>query len=202
MDVLIALGTSAAWGYGFALIFAGYSEAETNQPNYHMMVMEHAHNFEISSVLLTVILLGKMIETISKKRTVDRLTKLASLKVTQANLIEPNIKQKKGIEPISLDAKSRVVGVELLQVGDFVKVMPGAGVPVDGIVVFGSGICDESMLTGESKPVNKEISASVYGGSILQVGSLIIKVTKTSENSSLSQIMKLVESAQNAKAPI
>lgn len=74
--------------------------------------------------------------------------------------------------------------------------------PVDGIVLFGKGICNESMLTGESRPIIKEIGCKVYGGSILIQGNIIMKVTKTAENSSINQIIKLVENAQNARAPI
>lgn len=74
--------------------------------------------------------------------------------------------------------------------------------PVDGLVVFGKGICNEAMLTGESRPVVKEIGAQMFGGSILLQGNIIMKVTKTAENSSINQIIKLVEGAQNARAPI
>lgn len=72
---------------------------------------------------------------------------------------------------------------------------PGSGVAADGIVIYGKGICNEAMLTGESRPINKEIGASIYGGSILTQGNIIVKVTKTAENSSINQIIKLVENA-------
>ena len=89
MDVLIALGTTAAWLYAFVLLFVGYSkEDRSNEEDYMMAVKEHSHMFEISSVLITIILLGKFLESISKKKTVDKLSQLASLKVTKANLIE------------------------------------------------------------------------------------------------------------------
>lgn len=127
-----------------------------------MSIMEHVHNFEISSVLITIILLGKYLETISKKRTVDKLSQLASLKVTKANLILKNPN-----EVLSLNSKDKETEVELLQVNDFVKVYPGAGIPVDGIVIFGKGITNEAMLTGESRPIHKDIGSLVFGGSIL-----------------------------------
>lgn len=85
---------------------------------------------------------------------------------------------------------------------DLIKVYPGGGVPIDGLVVFGKGICNEAMLTGEARPIIKEIGSKVFGGSTLLQGNIIVKVTKTSENSSINQIIKLVENAQNAKAPI
>lgn len=163
MDVLIMMGTSAAWFYGFAMIIIGYSPAEVaNMDTFMMKIQEHSHNFEISSVLITIILLGKYLESISKKKTVDKLAQLASLKVTKAQLID--LKQN---EPITFNAKEREIEVELVQVNDLIKLYPGMGVPVDGVVVFGKGICNEAMLTGESKPMLKDISSKLYGGSIL-----------------------------------
>lgn len=126
-------------------------------------------------------MLGKYIETISKKKTVDKLSQLASLKVTKAFLIETREN-----EAVSLDAKDREIEVELVQVNDLVKVYPGQGIPVDGIVVFGKGISNEAMLTGESLPVSKEIGSLMFGGSILLQGNIIMKVTKTAENSSIN----------------
>jgi Cu+-exporting ATPase len=110
MDVLIVLGTTSAWSYGIAMISKGYNAHEMHDMNmYKMSVMENAHNFEVSSALITIILLGKYIETISKKKTVDQLSKLASLKVTKANLIDvgPN-------EPVSLGSKDKEIAVELV----------------------------------------------------------------------------------------
>lgn len=122
----------------------------------------------------------------------DKLAQLASLKVTKANLVECA----SGKAPSSLaEVKDKEIDVELVQVNDFVKVYPGQGVPVDGVVVLGKGSCNESMLTGESRPVVKEVGSKMFGGSILNQGNVIMKVTRTSENSSLNQIIKLVENA-------
>lgn len=149
MDVLIALGTTAAWLYAFVLICIGYKPKDMMDKNmYKEMIEMHAHNFEISSVLITIILLGKYLESISKKKTVDKLSQLASLKVTKAFLI-----QSKENEYITLDAKDQEIEVELLQVNDLIKVYPGGGIPIDGVVLFGKGIVNESMLTGESRPI-------------------------------------------------
>lgn len=104
--------------------------------------------------------------------------------------------------PSSLDVSSKEIEVELVQVNDFVKVFPGSGIPVDGEVIVGKGLCNESMLTGESRAVPKDIGSKIFGGSILIQGNIIMKVSKTSENSSLNQIIKLVENAQNSRAPI
>lgn len=103
---------------------------------------------------------------------------------------------------MSLELKDKVIEVELLQINDLIKIYPGSGIPVDGIVLYGKGITNESMLTGESRPIHKDIGSTVFGGSILTQGNIIVKVKKTAENSSLNQIIKLVENAQNAKAPI
>lgn len=95
MDVLVVLGTTSAWAYGIFLILAGYHPrpdlatlSQAQHHEYRMQIQNHAHNFEISSALITIILIGKYIETLSKKRTVDKLAELASLKVTKANLVE------------------------------------------------------------------------------------------------------------------
>jgi Cu+-exporting ATPase len=138
---------------------------------YAMSAMEVAHNFEISSTLITIILLGKYIETFSKKKTVDKLAHLASLKVTKGQLVEVE-----DVSKLSLDSKDREVEVEYMQVGDFVKVYPGSGVPLDGVLVMGTGILNEAMLTGESRPCKKEIGDNVFGGTILTQGNIILKV--------------------------
>ena len=89
MDVLVSMSTTSAWLYGVALLLVGYDYEDIhNTMTYRMQVMEHAHNFEISSALITIILIGKYIETLSKKKTVDKLAELASLKVTKAMLVE------------------------------------------------------------------------------------------------------------------
>ena len=115
---------------------------------------------------------------------------MASLKVTKANLVEL-----KSNEALSLDCEAREIPVDLVQINDLLKVSPGQGVPVDGVLIYGRGFCNEAMLTGESKPIKKEIGAKVYGGSLLSQGTIIIRVIRTSENSSINQIIKLVENA-------
>ena len=112
----------------------------------HMRIHEHAHNFEISASLITVILLGKYLESFSKKQTVDKLSQLASLKATKAFLLENGKTAKLSDNGVETD-------VDLLAVGDFIKVNNGTIVPIDGMVVLGNGLCNESMLTGESRPV-------------------------------------------------
>jgi len=134
------------------------------------MTHQHAHNFEISASLITVILLGKFLEVLSKKQTVDKLSQLASLKVTRAVLLTDKI--------ASLTSKGIETDVDLLEIDDLVQVSNGQTIPVDGIIVLGTGLCNESMLTGESQPVKKEIGSKVFGGTMLTVGSLVVRVNK------------------------
>lgn len=104
--------------------------------------------------------------------------------------------------PPKLEKPGVETDVDLLCVGDFVKVQNGSIIPIDGTVVVGTGLANESMLTGESRPQHKEIGSKVYGGTLLFRGGIIIRVEKLAENAAINQIMKLVESAQSAKAPI
>lgn len=146
MDVLIVISTTAAWLYGLVLSLIGYSESEMRDVKaYTLMIHSHVHNWETSSVLILIVVLGKYIEAYSKMKTVAQLSRLAELKVTKAYLVRDTDQQK-----LSLSAKTSEVPVELLEVKDFVMVSPGGAVPTDGVVVLGRGMCNESMLTGES----------------------------------------------------
>jgi len=164
-----------------------------------MRVMDLVHNFEMSSTLLTIILLGKLLEAVSKRKTVAKLEQLSSLTITDAELLDQD--EEEFLEKKRAPKVERVA-VELLQVGDLVAIKIGAKVPVDGIVIEGKGTTDESMLTGESRQVVKEENSKVYGGSLLVQGNLVVRVLKSAEDSSLHQIMKMVEDAQSSKAPI
>lgn len=168
MDVLIVTGTTAAYAYGIILMFYGFPDKLVHYYNdkmkhkYHMMVHSHVHNFETSAVLILIVLIGKFIETYSKMKTIGQLSKLASLKVHRANLIQETDASK-----VDLTCTFREIQVELLNLKDFVLVQPGAAIPTDGVVIFGHGCTNESMLTGESRPQTKDIGKRVYGGSIL-----------------------------------
>ena len=194
MDVLICLSTTAAYSYGTFLSIAGLEKYEDDD-ELLLKIMEHAHNFETTCVLIMIVLIGKYIETYSKSKTVNRLSDLASLKVTTANLVEES-------KSLQLNCKYKTISIDLLQKKDFVIIFPGDTVPTDGEVILGRGTCNESMLTGEAAPVMKEIGGNVFGGSLLTTGTLIFKVTKSAEDATLKQIIKMVENAQNTKAPI
>lgn len=208
MDVLIAVGTTSAWLYGFILIFIGYPDDlvaaatghhmnKAKHMQYHMEIHSHVHNFETSAILIVIVMLGKYIEAFSKLKTIDKLSSLASLKVQRANLVLV-----KDAAKLTLNAEFKEISVDLLALKDYVVVQPGGAVPTDGQVVLGRGCCNESMLTGESRPVQKEIGMKVFGGTILMQGSIILQVEKVAEDATFNQIMKMVENAQNTRAPI
>jgi P-type Cu+ transporter len=176
MDLLVALGTSAAWGLSFYLLV-------TAHPGH----TPHLY-FEASAVLITFVLLGKWLEARAKGQTAAAIRALMDLRPATARL------RRDGVE--------RVVPVERIRVGDQVVVHPGERIPVDGVVVEGAGGVDESMLTGESLPVDKEPGGRVTGGSINLDGALAINTTAVGGETMLAQIVRLVEGAQASKAPI
>src|SRR3989338_1488047 len=172
MDTLIAMGTSAAYFYSVASLFGLVKE------NY----------FEIGAILITFVLLGKYLEAIAKGRASEAIKKLMGLNPKTAIVV------RKG--------KEIEIPIEQVVAGDLIRVRPGEKIPVDGIVVEGDSSVDESMLTGESLPVEKTKGAKVYGATINKHGSLTFKATKVGKDTVLSQIIKLVEEAQGSQAPI
>lgn len=184
MDVLVALGTSAAYFYGiFAMIYT-----------YFVPEFAGAVFFETSALLITFIVLGKYLEASAKGKTSDAIKKLLSLQAKSAILLK-------------LDAEGNVldeeeIATDLIQKGDVLKVYPGEKIPTDGTIMFGSSAIDESMITGESLPVNKTVGDEVIGATVNQQGILHVKTTKVGSETALSQIVKLVQDAQTSKAPI
>ena len=173
MDTLIALGTTAAYLYSAYLIFVAGQDTQY---------------FEISAVLITLVLMGKLLERKAKGRTSEAIRKLMNLAPKTATVIHNN--------------EEIIVNVEELKVGDVILVKPGERVPVDGVIISGTSSIDESMVTGESMPVEKTVGSTVIGGTVNKNGSLQCKATKVGENTVLSQIVKLIEDAQGEKAPI
>ncbi|PWC91719.1 heavy metal translocating P-type ATPase [Azospirillum sp. TSO5] len=176
MDLLVALGTSAAWGLSLYLMLTAH---DGHEPHLY---------FEASSVLITFVLFGKWLEARAKGQTAAAIRALMDLRPATARL------RRDGVET--------EVPVERVHVGDHVVVRPGERVPVDGRVVEGSGGVDESMLTGESLPVDKEPGARVTGGSINGDGLLVVETTAVGTETMLAQIVRMVEGAQASKAPI
>ncbi|KAJ0252633.1 Copper-transporting ATPase RAN1 [Hirschfeldia incana] len=183
MDVLVALGTSASYFYSVGALLYG---AVTGfwSPTY----------FDASAMLITFVLLGKYLESLAKGKTSDAMKKLVQLTPATAVLLIEG----KGGKFVG----EREIDALLIQPGDSLKVVPGGKIPADGVVVWGSSYVNESMVTGESVPVSKEVGSPVIGGTINTHGALHIKATKVGSDAVLSQIISLVETAQMSKAPI
>lgn len=172
MDVLVAMGTSAAYFYSVWLVLQG----------------EVYLFFETSAVIITLILLGKLLEARAKGRTSEAIKKLMGLQAKKAIVIRDGVESE--------------IAIEDVRINDVVVVKPGEKIPVDGIVVEGYTTIDESMLTGESIPVDKTIDDEVIGATINKHGSFKFKATKVGKETTLAQIIKVVEDAQGSKAPI
>jgi len=179
MDSLIAMGTSAA------MIYSLYSTFQITQGNLHAV---HGLYFESVGVIITLILLGKTLEARSKGKTSEAIKKLMGLAPKTAIVIK--------------DGRETEVPIEQVRIGDVILVKPGSKIPVDGVVISGTTAIDESMLTGESIPVDKKAGDAVYAASINKNGLIRFEATKVGEDTALSQIIKLVEQAQGSKAPI
>lgn len=180
MDVLVALGTSAAYFYSLVLTL----EWAMDGGGHHMVELY----YETSAILITLILLGKLFEALAKGRTSEAIKALMGLQAKTALVVR--------------NGRDVTVPVEQVVVGDTVLVRPGEKIPVDGIVLEGTSSVDESMLTGESIPVEKGPGDAVTGATLNQNGSLTIRAVKVGKDTALAQIIRVVEQAQGSKAPI
>ena len=178
MDVLIAMGTSAA--YFFSIYNAFFAHGGEG------MMMDLY--FEASAVIITLILLGKYLEAVAKGKTSDAIKKLMGLQAKTARAIR--------------NGSEVDIPIEEVEVGDVIVVRPGEKVPVDGRILEGNSSVDESMLTGESLPVEKKAGDVVIGATINKFGTFRFEATKIGKDTALSQIIKMVEDAQGSKAPI
>src|SRR3989449_868016 len=179
MDVLIAIGTSAAWGYSAIVTFLPYVGVRGVDP---------ATYYDTAAVIIGLILLGKYFEEIAKGKASDAIRKLMDLAPRTAHVIR--------------DGKEEEIPVELVLLDDFLIIRPGERIPVDGSVVDGFSAIDESMITGESIPVEKKVGDTVIGATINRTGLLRIRATRVGADTTLNQIIKLVEDAQASRAPI
>jgi len=173
MDVLIAMGSSAAYFYSIPVLLG--------------LIPGHVY-FETSAVIITLIVLGKLLEARAKGRTSEAIKKLLGLQAKTARVVR--------------DGAEQDLPVEEVRVGDLVIVRPGEKIPVDGVVVEGRSSIDESMLTGESMPVEKGPGDPVVGSTVNKLGRLKFEAIKVGRDTALAQIVRLVEEAQGSKAPI
>lgn len=182
MDSLIAIGTTAALLQGIVmtiLIMIGQVHVHHGHPDLY---------FESAAVILTLITLGKYLEAVSKGKTSEAIRKLMDLAPKTARVV-------RGTQEVE-------ISIDEVVTGDIIIVRPGDKIPVDGVIVEGNSAVDESMITGESMPVEKQVGDSVVGASINKNGSFRFEATKVGKDTTLAQIIKLVEEAQGSKAPI
>ncbi|MGK9477407.1 heavy metal translocating P-type ATPase [Melioribacter sp. OK-6-Me] len=177
MNSLVAIGTGAAYSYSTIAIL--FPEFFHRQPHVY---------FDTSVVIITLILMGKLLEHNSKRKTNTAIRKLLELQPKTARIL--------------IDGEEKEVNITDLKSGDIVVIRPGEKIPADGIIITGTSSVDESMITGESLPVEKTAGSKVVGGTINKYGTFNFKVTQTGENSILGKIIQMVESAQASKPPI
>lgn len=172
MDTLIAIGTTAAYGYSVASMFG----------------LVKGMYFDTAAVIITLILLGRFLEAKAKGHTSDAIKKLLGLQATTARVIR--------------NGKEVDIPLEEVKVGDKIRVRPGEKIPVDGIILDGDSSVDESMVTGESIPVDKSVGMNVIGSTINKSGSFVFKATKIGSETMLARIVGMVKEAQSSRAPI
>lgn len=187
MDTLVALGAGASFIYSVYALFAMTNAQVNNDMSLVMKYMDEFY-FESAGMILTLITLGKMLESYSKGKTTNAIKGLMNLAPKKATILVDNVE--------------KVVPIEELKIGDIFIVKPGENIPVDGVVIEGESAVNESALTGESIPVDKTVGDNVSGATVNQSGFIKCKATKVGEDTTLSQIIKMVSDASATKAPI
>jgi Cu+-exporting ATPase len=184
MDLLIALSTSAAFAYSsIALLTAPFASDDSYHPKLF---------FDTSTMLISFVSFGRYLENLAKGQTSAALSKLLTLSPPTATIYT---------DPPTCKAEKQIP-TELVQVDDYVKVLPGDKIPADGVLVSGNSDVNESMLTGEASPITKLVGDQVLGGTVNGAGSFDMRVTKAGRDTALAQIVRMVEDAQTSKAPI
>ena len=187
MDTLVALGSSAAFGYSVVALFA-MTDAQMRGDHQAVMGYMHEFYFESAAMILALITVGKMLEARSKGKTTDALKSLMKLAPKTAVILS--------------EGEEREIPVEQVKKGDIFVVRPGENIPVDGVIIQGSSAVNESALTGESIPVDKETGDQVSAATINQSGFIKCEATRVGEDTTLSQIIQMVSDAAATKAPI
>lgn len=180
MDTLVAIGVGSAYLYSLVISIVGWSR---NRP-----VLATSLYYEVAAFLLTFILLGRYLESLTKRKTSQAVRRLWGLRPISATVVRDN--------------KEEEIALEELAVGDIILVRPGGRIPVDGIIIDGHTSVDESMVTGESMPIEKAINDPVIGGTVNKSGAFKFRASKVGQDTTLNQIIRLVEEAQGSKAPI
>lgn len=185
MDVLVSISTLAAFGFSiFSMLHGVVTQVKTPPTVF----------FDTSTMLITFIVLGRLLENKAKGKSSSALSKLMSLTPSTALLVT--------VDDLNVVLSERKIPSELIAEGDLIKLLPGDKVPADGVVFHGSTTVDESMVTGEVDAVNKQLGDTIIGGTVNGLGTFIMKATRVGSDTALSQIVKLVEDAQVSKAPI
>lgn len=187
MDTLVALGAGVSFIYSVYALFAMTNAQVNNDMSLVMKYMDEFY-FESAGMILTLITLGKMLESYSKGKTTNAIKGLMNLAPKKATIL--------------VDNAEKVVPIEEVKIGDIFIVKPGENIPVDGVVIEGESAVNESALTGESIPVDKTVGDNVSGATVNQSGFIKCKATKVGEDTTLSQIIKMVSDASATKAPI
>ena len=187
MDTLVALGSSAAFGYSVVALFA-MTDAQMRGDHQAVMSYMHEFYFESAAMILALITVGKMLEARSKGKTTDALKSLMKLAPKTAVILS--------------EGEEKEIPVEQVKKGDIFVVRPGENIPVDGVIIQGSSAVNESALTGESIPVDKETGDQVSAATINQSGFIKCEATRVGEDTTLSQIIQMVSDAAATKAPI
>ncbi len=187
MDTLVAMGSAASFGYSVYALFA-MTYAQLHQDAGAVMEYMHEFYFESAAMILTLITVGKMLEARSKGKTTDALKSLMKLSPKTAVIVKDGIEEEVPIERVAM--------------GDVFAVRPGQSIPVDGVVLEGSSAVNEAALTGESIPVDKTVGSRVSAATVNQEGYLKCEATRVGEDTTLSQIIKMVSDAAATKAPI
>lgn len=180
MDSLVGIGTLVAFLYSFII-------TAFEMPLKNFLNTEHTY-YDVVIIVIGLITLGKYLEARAKSHTSDAIKKLINLQAKTARVIR--------------DGKEVDVPIEEVKIGDHLRVRPGEKIPVDGVITEGESSIDESMVTGESLPVEKDVHARVIGATMNKSGSFVMQATKVGKDTMLSQIVKLVEDAQGSKSPI
>jgi copper-transporting P-type ATPase V len=186
MDTLVALGTLAAFSYSTFELLTGTGHAGATQSRFS----GHLH-YDMAALIIAFLVLGRWLESRARGRASQAMRSLLELGARQARLVDP-----------SETTTERMVAIEQIVVGQLVRVRPGEKIPVDGVVVEGASAIDESMLTGESLPIEKLPGDAVTGGTVSRNGVLLVKATAVGADTALARIVRLVEEAQSSKAPV